>query len=125
MTSNDKHKDLDLVPESVLKRRHDLDDLKRKRQHLEDLNGKKKSGGKNGSYVRKPESILAKAKQRRNEQIRYNRVKKKGMQKRASKKPIQKTKEIVEDDPTSFVFVFEMMLAIRPSVCATFSTCCD
>jgi large subunit ribosomal protein L7e len=107
MTSDDKHKDLDLVPESVLKRRHDLDDLKRKRQHLEDLNGKKKSGGKNGSYVRKPESILAKAKQRRNEQIRYNRVKKKGMQKRASKKPIQKTKEIVEDDADEQVKVIE------------------
>ncbi|KAG7352062.1 ribosomal protein L30p/L7e [Nitzschia inconspicua] len=100
MTSNDKHKDLDLVPESVLKRRHDLDDLKRKRQHLEDLQlvGKKNKGGKKGSYVRKPESVLARAKQRRNECIRYNRIKKKGMQKRSSKTPVMKTKEIVEDD---------------------------
>lgn len=99
-TSNDKHKDLDLVPESVLKRRHDLDDLKRKRQHLEDLQllQKKKGKGKTGNYVRKPESILAKAKQRRNEHIRYNRVKKKGMQKKASQKPILKTKEIVQED---------------------------
>lgn len=95
--NSDQHKDLDLVPESVLKRRHDLDDLKRKRQHLEDLQQSKKRKGNKGSYVRKPESFLSKAKQRRNEQIRYRRVKKKGMQKRASKDPVKKTKEIVVD----------------------------
>jgi large subunit ribosomal protein L7e len=94
-STNDPHKDLDLVPESVLKRRHDLDDLKRKRQHLEDVQQPAKKKGGKGNYVRKPESFLAKAKQRRNENIRYRRVKKKGMQKRASKHPIMKTKEIV------------------------------
>lgn len=44
--------------------------------------------------MRKPATFLAKAKQRRNEQIRYRRVKKKGMQKKASKKIEIKTKEI-------------------------------
>mmetsp|Transcript_24346 Transcript_24346/g.67378 ORF Transcript_24346/g.67378 Transcript_24346/m.67378 type:complete len:281 (+) Transcript_24346:157-999(+) len=87
----DEHKDLPLVPESVLKRRHDLDDLRRKKAARED----KKSSVRKGTYVRKPATFLAKAKQRRHEQIRYRRVKKKGMQKRASKKTEIKTKEIV------------------------------
>uniref|UniRef100_A0A7S4A8K0 Ribosomal protein L30 ferredoxin-like fold domain-containing protein n=1 Tax=Pseudo-nitzschia australis TaxID=44445 RepID=A0A7S4A8K0_9STRA len=86
----DEHKDLALVPESVLKKRHDLDDLRRKRAAQEE----KKSSNRKGSYVRKPATFLAKAKQRRNEQIRYRRVKKKGMQKKASKKIEIKTKEI-------------------------------
>jgi large subunit ribosomal protein L7e len=99
------HKDLPLVPESVLKRRHDLDDLKRKRQAITDgvvgrknKNKDQKNEEKRGKYVRKPETYLAKAKQRRNENIRYRRVKKKGMQKRASKDPIIKTKEILIDN---------------------------
>ncbi|VEU39671.1 unnamed protein product [Pseudo-nitzschia multistriata] len=87
---NDEHKDLALVPESVLKKRHDLDDLRRKRAAQEE----KKVSKRKGSYVRKPATFLAKAKQRRNEQIRYRRVKKKGMQKKASKKTEIKTKEI-------------------------------
>ena len=89
----DEHKDLDLVPESVLKRRHDLDDLRRKRAAQEEEAGKSSTKSK-GSYVRKPATFLAKAKQRRHEQIRYRRVKKKGMQKKASKKTEIKTKEI-------------------------------
>lgn len=98
MTSNkDVHKDLPLVPESVLRRRHDLDDIRRRKQATEETSSSKKShrgGGGRGSYVKKPATFLAKAKQRRNEQIRYRRVKKKGMQKRASKKTVIKTKEI-------------------------------
>jgi large subunit ribosomal protein L7e len=94
-SNNDPQTDLDLVPESVLKRRHDLDDLKQKRQYLADLQQPTKKKGAKGNYVRKPESFLAKAKQRRNENIRYHRVKKKGMQKRASKHPLIKTKEIL------------------------------
>jgi large subunit ribosomal protein L7e len=98
-----EHKDLPLVPESVLKRRHDLDDLKRKRQAILDgvVGGQKRNKNddrKRGKYVRKPETYLAKAKQRKNEHIRYKRVKKKGMQKRASKDPIIKTKEIQIDN---------------------------
>jgi len=110
----DEHKDLALVPESVLKKRHDLDDLRRKRAALEDVDAarRKNSSSKEpkGSYVRKPATFLAKAKQKRHEQIRYRRVKKKGMQKKASKKTEIKTKEIIvannagsdsEDEDTS------------------------
>jgi len=92
-TIKDEHKDLALVPESVLRKRHDLDDLRRKKAaQAED--GKKKNLKRVGTYVRKPATFLAKAKQRRHEQIRYRRVKKKGMQTRASKKTEIKTKEI-------------------------------
>lgn len=90
MTNSKDYKDLPLVPESVLKRRHDLDDLKRKKQANED----KKDKQRRGTYVRKPETILARAKNRRNEQARYRRVKKKGMMKRASNKVETKSKEI-------------------------------
>jgi large subunit ribosomal protein L7e len=86
----DEHKDLALVPETVLKKRHDLDDLRRKKAAQEE----KKSSHRKGSYVRKPATFLAKAKQRRHEQIRYRRVKKKGMQKKASKNVELKTKEV-------------------------------
>lgn len=95
MTIAKEHKDLPLVPESVLRRRHDLDDLKRKKQANEEKKGPVK---KKGKYVKKPETYLAEAKSRRHEEARYRRVKKKGMMKRASNKPIQKTKEIVGDD---------------------------
>jgi len=87
----EEHKDLALVPETVLKKRHDLDDLRRKKAARgDDL----KKTIRKGTYVRKPATFLGKAKQRRHEQIRYRRVKKKGMQKRASKKTEIKTKEI-------------------------------
>jgi large subunit ribosomal protein L7e len=92
-TIKDEHKDLALVPESVLRKRHDLDDLRRKKAAQAD-DGKKKNLKRVGTYVRKPATFLAKAKQRRHEQIRYRRVKKKGMQTRASKKTEIKTKEI-------------------------------
>mmetsp|Transcript_337 Transcript_337/g.810 ORF Transcript_337/g.810 Transcript_337/m.810 type:complete len:286 (-) Transcript_337:111-968(-) len=97
----DEHKDLALVPESVLKKRHDLDDLRRKKAALD--GGRKKSLKRNGTYIRKPATFAAKAKQKRHEQIRYRRVKKKGMQKRASKKTEIKTKEItiVDNDSDS------------------------
>jgi len=87
----DEHKDLALVPESVLKKRHDLDDLRRRKEARGD---DKKSSARKGTYVRKPATFLAKNKQKRHEQIRYRRVKKKGMQKKASKKTEIKTKEI-------------------------------
>lgn len=104
MTSKkDEYKHLPLVPESVLKRRHDLDDIRRRKQAAEEAStSSKKHHRGGGSYVKKPATFLAKAKQRRNEQIRYRRVKKKGMQKRASKKTVIETKEIsVNDDDDS------------------------
>jgi large subunit ribosomal protein L7e len=95
-TIKPEHKDLPLVPQSVLRKRHDLDDLKRKRQAKEE--GQKTASAlkarKGGMYVKRPETFLAQAKNRRNEIIRYRRVKRKGMQKRASKVPVTKTKEI-------------------------------
>jgi large subunit ribosomal protein L7e len=98
-------KDLPLVPESVLKRRHDLDDLKRKKQANEEKKGPTKKRG--GSYVKKPETFLAQAKNRRNEQARYRRVKKKGMMKRASDKPVVKSKEIQIDDDNMNVISYQ------------------
>jgi large subunit ribosomal protein L7e len=88
-----EYKDLALVPESVLRKRHDLDDLRRKKAALDEQNNKGQPK-KKGTYVVKPETFLAKAKNRQNERARYLRVKKKGMMKRASNKPIQKSREI-------------------------------
>jgi len=51
--------------------------------------------------VRKPESILAKARSMRNNAIRYKRVLKKGMQKRASNEKVKKTKIVFPDGITT------------------------
>eukprot|EP00339_Tiarina_fusa_P006803 CAMPEP_0117035542 /NCGR_PEP_ID=MMETSP0472-20121206/25230_1 /TAXON_ID=693140 ORGANISM="Tiarina fusus, Strain LIS" /NCGR_SAMPLE_ID=MMETSP0472 /ASSEMBLY_ACC=CAM_ASM_000603 /LENGTH=277 /DNA_ID=CAMNT_0004745031 /DNA_START=61 /DNA_END=894 /DNA_ORIENTATION=+ len=88
-----EYKDLPLVPESVLRKRHDLDDLRRKNQANAELT-KKGQVKKKGTYVVKPETFLAKAKNRQNERTRYQRVKKKGMMKRASNKPVEKSRDI-------------------------------
>ena len=98
--TNKAKSDLPLVPESVLRKRHDLDDLARKRSADAGRNLKKerKLHGKKAFYVKKPETFLARAKSRRNNEIRYQRVRRKGMQKRASNKPEMATKEIVHDD---------------------------
>jgi large subunit ribosomal protein L7e len=93
-TKND-NKDLQLVPETVLKKRHDLDELKAKRDAQ--VRRTNKVFSKSGKfYVKKPETFLAKAKSRKHHEIRYNRVMKKGMQKRASNKKEVVTK-VVED----------------------------
>jgi large subunit ribosomal protein L7e len=91
MVNSKDYNHLPLVPESVLKRRHDLDDLRRKKQAMAEEKGSSK---RPGTYVKKPETFLAQAKNRRNEQARYRRVKKKGMMKRASNKPVVESKEI-------------------------------
>jgi large subunit ribosomal protein L7e len=106
--SNDakKYKDLPLVPETILKKRHDLDDLRRKKaaallekdQKQPGIKTKKPTNGRKGYYVKKLETLVAHGKSRRNGEKRYNRVLKKGMQKRASKKPEQATKEVEVDD---------------------------
>ena len=99
-----EYKDLPLVPESVLRKRHDLDDIRRRNQGSDDPQLNKKKPGqqhqqkRKGAYVVKPETFLAKAKNRRNEKARYLRVKKKGMQKRASHKPVHLKREIRVDD---------------------------
>lgn len=105
--SNDakKYKDLPLVPETIMKKRHDLDDLRRKKAAAQLEKDQKQPGikskqanGRKGYYVKKLESLVAHGKARRNGQKRYNRVLTKGMQKRASKKQEQATKEVEVDD---------------------------
>jgi large subunit ribosomal protein L7e len=93
-----KQSDLPLVPESVLKKRHDLDDLARKRAALEEVEAArtgKKHKKKTAVYVVKPETILSQSRSRRNNEIRYKRVNKKGMQKRAVNHKVTAVKEVV------------------------------
>jgi large subunit ribosomal protein L7e len=101
-TATKQSSELPLVPESVLKKRHDLDDLARKRAALEALEiartGKKHNKKKTAVYVIKPETILSQSRSRRNQEIRYKRVKKKGMQKRASNHKVTAVKEVEVDD---------------------------
>ncbi|KAI2502000.1 Ribosomal protein L30p/L7e [Fragilaria crotonensis] len=91
----DKNKDLQLVPETLLKRRHDLDDIKARRE-AQVVNNNKKFSKSGKFYVKKPERFLAQATSRKNHEIRFNRVLKKGMQKRASNKKLVDTKRVEE-----------------------------
>ena len=103
---------LPLVGETILKKRHDLDDLARKRAALEEIEPKRRSStrstgkARDGTafskkkkfYVFKSETVFV---NRRNRQIQHRRVlrvQKKGMQTRASNKPIVITKHVVIDD---------------------------
>lgn len=99
MSADKLNSDLPLVPESVLRKRHDLDDLARKRSASAiAVKKERKIHGKKAFYVKKPETFIARAKSRRNHEIRFKRVQKKGMQKRASNKPEIEVKEIMQDD---------------------------
>ena len=104
-----KYAHLPLVPEVTLKKRHDLDVLARKRAAASEENPRKQkrlANGKSAIYVIKPETLVSRARSRRNHAIRFKRVMKKGMQKRASDKPIMASKEIVDpNDSTSTVTV--------------------
>ena len=97
--------DLPLVPESVLRKRHDLDDLARKRaaSAMAVRQKERKLHGKAAFYVKKPETFIARARSRRNHDIRYQRVLKKGMQKRASNRRETAVQEILDggDDDSS------------------------
>jgi hypothetical protein len=100
--TDDKHEGLQLVPEVILKRKHDMDEMKAHRtaQLLANPRGNKKvfSSKTKVIKVHKPETILTNARAQRNHAIRYSRVLKKGMQKRASDKAIMKNKVIMPDD---------------------------
>jgi len=102
---------LPLVPETTLRKRHDLDALARKRAAANEEDPKRQrrlAGGKKAVYVVKPETFISRSRSRRNHAIRYQRVMKKGMQKRASNKPEMATKEIVDpnhDDETNVIEV--------------------
>jgi 60S ribosomal protein uL30 len=83
-----KKSDLPLLPEVILKKRHDLDDLARKKAaSLSEQKPTHRTNGKKTMYVKKPETIVAQARSRHNHHKRLKRVTKKGMQKRASNKP--------------------------------------
>lgn len=94
--------DLQLVPEIILKRKHDLDEMKAHRAAQQILNPKgnnKIFNRKNKAVkVHKPETILANARSQRNHMIRYRRVMKKGMMKRASEKKIIEKKIVAPDE---------------------------
>jgi large subunit ribosomal protein L7e len=99
MNPSSSSSDLQLVPETLLKRRHDLDALQAKRaaSALTTTNSRKKSiaasAGSNKSIkIIKPETILARSRHRTNGSIRFRRVSKRGMQKRASDKVVMKRK---------------------------------
>lgn len=80
--------DLHLVPEILLKRRHDLDTLHAKAVASSLTRGAPRKNAKVGKRVVKkiikPETIVLNARSRKNGIVRFNRVSKKGMQKRAS-----------------------------------------
>ena len=86
--------DLQLVPETLLKKRHDLDALQAQRAASALSRGTRKRISSKSSKVKivKPETILIQSRQRKKSTIRYNRVSKKGMQKRASNKSVVKMK---------------------------------
>jgi len=102
MATNNNNDQLQLVPETVLKRKHDMDEMKAKRaaQAITNPRGNRKvfSKSKKVIKVHKAETFVANARARRNHEIRYKRVLKKGMQKRASKKKVIKQKTIELDD---------------------------
>jgi len=100
MASEKKDDGLQLVPEVVLKRKHDLDEMKANRaaQAIINPKGNRKVFRKTKVVkVQKPETILAKSRAMRNHSIRYKRVLKKGMQKRASNSKIEKTKIVIPE----------------------------
>ena len=105
-----KYGHLPLVPEVTLKKRHDLDALVRKRAATNEANGgrpRRLPKGKKAVYVIKPETLISRARSRRNHEIRFNRVMKKGMQKRASNKPVMATREIVDPNDASNTITFQ------------------
>lgn len=92
-----------LVPESILKRKHDLDEIKAKRQvaALNNPRGNRKvfsSANKGLRKIRKPERFVVNARMRKHHMQRYNRVLRKGMQKRASNKKVVLTKEVIQEE---------------------------
>jgi large subunit ribosomal protein L7e len=93
---------LQLVPEVILKRKHDMDDMKAHRAAQQILNprGNNKVFSRKTKVIKvhKPETILVNARSQKKHAIRYKRVLRKGMQKRASQKKIQKVKEVFPDD---------------------------
>jgi large subunit ribosomal protein L7e len=99
-----------LIPENVLKRKNDLDALHRKRLALEEVRGSKRTKPKSGAAavaIIKPETILAKARNRRNNIRRVKRVQAKGMQKRAANKVVHATKVVHAGTPDESIVPYK------------------
>ncbi len=100
--SNNNNDNLQLVPEVILKRKHDMDEMKAHRaaQQIRNPRGNNKifHHKKKVLKIHKPESILANARNIRNHNRRYRRVLTKGMMKRASMKQLSKTKVMIPED---------------------------
>ncbi len=94
--ASDPSNALQLVPETLLKKRHDLDQLRAKRAAAALTNPliprKRISDKSKVVRVLRPETILIQARHRRNYDTRFKRVQKKGMQKRAENKRVSKVK---------------------------------
>lgn len=87
--------DLQLVPETLLKKRHDLDLLQARRAAASlshSVSRKRISNKAKVVKIVKPQTILVQSRQRKNAARRYNRVSKKGMQTRASNGSVVRTK---------------------------------
>jgi len=97
MSNNEEHKDLPLVPETILKRRHNLDELRARREARGPIKPRFVKRKDKGPQIIKPESLLAHAKSRHNMMKRYRRVRAKGMQKRASKDKVIEIKKATDD----------------------------
>lgn len=93
--------ELQLVPENILKRKHDMDEMKAHRaaQMIINPRGNRKVFNQKTKVIKihKPETILAMARSKRNHEIRYKRVLRKGMQKKASNSKLDKTKIVIPD----------------------------
>ena len=99
MTDN-KKLDTPLVPESILKHKHDLDELKANRASRKKP-GNRKVFSKNKSIkIIKPEKFIARNRHRLNYEKRFKRVSLRGMQKRASDKSLVKEREVEEGTET-------------------------
>lgn len=94
---------LPLVPEAVLKRKHDMDEMKLRREAQEPRGNRKVFSGRKRIKVKKPETFIAQGRMKRHHEARYKRVLKKGMQKRASNKQEIRTKTLELDGETKHV----------------------
>ncbi|KAL9179297.1 hypothetical protein ACHAXT_008587 [Thalassiosira profunda] len=89
----DPKSDLQLVPETLLKKRHDLDAIKAQRAASSlKHNSRRNPKHKNAIKILKPETIIMQSRARTNAARRFKRVSKKGMQMRASNKSVVKEK---------------------------------
>jgi len=97
-SNNNGGRGLQLVPEAVLKKRHDMDEMKAHRaaQALANPRGNRNVFSSKSKMTRvvKPEKFVSRGRSRRNHEIRYDRVLKKGMQKRASTRKEIKAREV-------------------------------